>query len=340
MLAVMGQSADTLFGTVNAQLLRIFAAAEEAAAAGGGQPPSRGAKYALNIMLQGMNVPQIAMGLTLVSGRVGCRGWPGAAGAGRAAGRGGPGAGMAAPPRGLSLPAAESWDYFLLLLPSTGLSVCRLAHPNSTTLPPTTPPPQATLRNSVSLLLLRLLDDRGLVHFEEGTTLVKAVNVLMLKILEARCAALKLCSALPAAAGWAGQHRRGQGLVLAQGLRGVPVVCFCCRLASGNAACWHRRPHPPSLLPSPRPHLPIPTHTSTLPLVPACSNRTYAFGALLQLLRDPPVEVAPAQLSKFYDLVVKCLIKLTKSLQANTEVGRADVRSVGGRAGRRVCRAG
>ena len=46
-----------------------------------------------------------------------------------------------------------------------------------------------TLRASNCLLLLRLLDDRGLVHFEEGTTLVKAVNVLMLKILETRWAA-------------------------------------------------------------------------------------------------------------------------------------------------------
>ncbi len=50
------------------------------------------------------------------------------------------------------------------------------------------------------------------------------------------------------------------------------------------------------------------------------SNRTYAFAALLQLLRQPPESVAPEQLAKFYDLVVKCLIKLTKSLQANTEV--------------------
>lgn len=52
MLAVMGQSADHLFQTVNEQLLRIFVAAEAVAAAGGGKPPSRGAKYALNIMLQ------------------------------------------------------------------------------------------------------------------------------------------------------------------------------------------------------------------------------------------------------------------------------------------------
>ncbi|KAL4424717.1 hypothetical protein ABPG77_000060 [Micractinium sp. CCAP 211/92] len=157
MLAVMGQSADHLFQTVNEQLLRIFVAAEAVAAAGGGKPPSRGAKYALNIMLQSMNVPQIAAGL-----------------------------------------------------------------------------PAPTLRDTICLLLLRLLDDGGLLHFEEGNTLVKAVNVLMLKILET-------------------------------------------------------------------------------------SNRTYAFAALLQLLRQPPESVAPEQLPKFYDLVVKCLIKLTKSLQANTE---------------------
>lgn len=52
MLAVMGQSADALFVTVNQQLLRIFADAERQAAASEQAPPSRGAKYALNIMLQ------------------------------------------------------------------------------------------------------------------------------------------------------------------------------------------------------------------------------------------------------------------------------------------------
>lgn len=66
MLAVMGQSANSLFATVNEQLLRIFAAAEAVAAAGGGQPPSRGAKYALNIMLQVGALP----GLKLVAGCV------------------------------------------------------------------------------------------------------------------------------------------------------------------------------------------------------------------------------------------------------------------------------
>ena len=77
MLAVMAQSADRLFATVNAQLLRIFEAAEAAAAGGGeGPPPSRGAKYALNVMLQGMSVPQIATGLT----QVGVRAWLGEGG--------------------------------------------------------------------------------------------------------------------------------------------------------------------------------------------------------------------------------------------------------------------
>jgi hypothetical protein len=66
MLAVMGQSADQLFSTVNGQVLRIFAASEAAAAITGGQPSSRGGKYALNIMLQGMNVPQIAAGISSV----------------------------------------------------------------------------------------------------------------------------------------------------------------------------------------------------------------------------------------------------------------------------------
>jgi hypothetical protein len=66
MHAAMGQSADQLFATINDQLLRVFAAAEATAASGGGQPPCRGAKYALNVMLQGMNVPAIAEGITQV----------------------------------------------------------------------------------------------------------------------------------------------------------------------------------------------------------------------------------------------------------------------------------
>ena len=110
--------------------------------------------------------------------------------------------------------------------------------------------PQATLRDSISMLLMRLLDDRGLLQFEEGATLVKAVNVLMLKLLEA-------------------------------------------------------------------------------------GNRTYAFAALLQLLRDPPAEAAaggPDALPRFYDLVVKCLIKLTKSLQVSMEVSEARDKRQGGAA--------
>ena len=34
----------------------------------------------------------------------------------------------------------------------------------------------------MSLLLLLLLDERGLVNYEEGSTLMKAINVLMLKV--------------------------------------------------------------------------------------------------------------------------------------------------------------
>lgn len=155
--AVMGASAERLFTGVNRQLNAIFAAAEQEAALTGADPSSRGAKYALNVMLQGMSVQEIALGL-----------------------------------------------------------------------------PQATLRVAVCALLLRLLDDGALLRFDEGSTLVKAVNVLMLKILEA-------------------------------------------------------------------------------------GNRTYCFAALLHLLREPPREVTPETAPKFYDLVVKCLIKLTKGLQTTTE---------------------
>eukprot|EP00887_Chlorella_sp_A99_P000367 scaffold13.g367.t1 len=157
MRAVMGASAEQMFAVVCTQLRRVFSEAELQARQTGEQPSSRGCKYALNVMLQGMTVPEVAHGL-----------------------------------------------------------------------------PQGALRDSISLLLMRLLDDRGLLQFDEGTTLVKAVNVLMLKMLET-------------------------------------------------------------------------------------SNRTYAFAALLQLLREPPGEVTPEMLSKFHDLVVKCLIKLTKSLQQSME---------------------
>lgn len=67
MLDVMAQSRDVLFATTSQQLRRIFADAD-AAGTGDGQLPSRGAKYTLNLMLQGMSVPQIAEGITQVGG--------------------------------------------------------------------------------------------------------------------------------------------------------------------------------------------------------------------------------------------------------------------------------
>jgi hypothetical protein len=207
MLAVMGQSADRLFSTVNQQLLRVFAAAEASAAAGGGQPPSRGAKYALNVMLQGMNVPSIAAGLTQVR-------WPLMGHSFQAASkpwlRASP-ASWACRPLGNVRDVSRWWrlgGWGCLLVgilcvparrpaahvPTAGASSSPSPHLAlhsfpSPPLPWSLPPPfpfQATLRDSISLLLLRLLDDGGLLHYEEGATLVKAVNVLMLKILEAR----------------------------------------------------------------------------------------------------------------------------------------------------------
>jgi hypothetical protein len=195
MLAVMGQSADQLFSTVNGQVLRIFAASEAAAAVTGGQPSSRGGKYALNIMLQGMNVPQIAAGISSVGAAAGallltsC--WPAAL---------------------LLVPCCCRWCRTLLCLAHAAwLISCQQLHPpaaRTNALHPhcspqllaqysiTLPSPayttaashavQATLRESVSLLLLKLMEDKSLLRFEEGATLVKAVNVLMLKILEAR----------------------------------------------------------------------------------------------------------------------------------------------------------
>lgn len=156
MRALIGSSAERLFTAVTEQLRRVFAAAKESANAGQ-VPPARGCKYALNVLLQAMGVPEAAKAL-----------------------------------------------------------------------------PQAPLRDTVSLLLVKLLNDNSLLIFEEGPTLVKAVNVLMLKMLEA-------------------------------------------------------------------------------------SNRTYAFSALLHMLRDPPLEVSAENVSKFNDLVVKCLIKLTKSLQSSLD---------------------
>lgn len=169
MLAVMGQSADALFATVNQQLLRIFAEAERQAAAGGGPPPSRGAKYALNIMLQGMNVPSIAQGITQV----------------RTAAWGVTAVWCQAGCSQL-LPATLAW-----LACRQPPAMLRASHASAAAA--AFPAPQPTLRDSISLLLLRLLEEHGLLHFEEGATLVKAVNVLMLKILECRRAQLPGC---------------------------------------------------------------------------------------------------------------------------------------------------
>lgn len=151
---VMGSSAERLFTVVLAQLSTIFEEAAKEAAAGG-TPSSRGCKFALNVMLQGMSVDEVAGGL-----------------------------------------------------------------------------PQGTLRQAISLLLCRLVDERGLLIFEEGPTLVRAVNVLIAKMLES-------------------------------------------------------------------------------------ANRNYSFAALLQLLREPPSSLPYAAVPKFNDLVVKCLIKLTKGLQTS-----------------------
>ena len=69
--SVMGASAQQMFAMVNRQLLLIFQQAEEEARLLGTQPQSRGCKYALNVMLQGMAVPEIARGLP----QVGLAGW-------------------------------------------------------------------------------------------------------------------------------------------------------------------------------------------------------------------------------------------------------------------------
>lgn len=41
---------------------------------------------------------------------------------------------------------------------------------------------QGTLRETISLLLLLLLNERGIINYDEGSTLLKAINVLMLKV--------------------------------------------------------------------------------------------------------------------------------------------------------------
>ena len=65
MRALMGASAERLFAAVNQRLGDVFAAAA-AEAEEGRQPPSRAAKYALNVMLQGLAVPEVAAGLPQV----------------------------------------------------------------------------------------------------------------------------------------------------------------------------------------------------------------------------------------------------------------------------------
>lgn len=100
------------------------------------------------------------------------------------------------------------------------------------------------------------------------------------------------------------------------------------------------------------PHLSLELFSNHMQIMET-TNRTYAFAALLQLLRNPPEEVKPdqvclsdelvsnfnvgmlnikhfvcfweilfgyVQMPKFNDLVVKCLIKLTKSMQVGMEV--------------------
>ena len=71
--ALMGTSAERMFATVNSQLLRIFSEAEREGALMGRPPSSRGCKYALNVMLQGMAVPEIARGLPQVGPGAGAR---------------------------------------------------------------------------------------------------------------------------------------------------------------------------------------------------------------------------------------------------------------------------
>lgn len=65
MLRVMGQSTDLLFATANQQVRRVFSAADAAVGAAG-TPAFHQAKYALSVMLQGMNVPHNAAGLSQV----------------------------------------------------------------------------------------------------------------------------------------------------------------------------------------------------------------------------------------------------------------------------------
>lgn len=164
-LTIVAASTERMFKIAISLLRSIFDEAEKEAGLGQ-SPSSRGCKYALNLMLQGMGVPEIAGSL-----------------------------------------------------------------------------PQGTLRECITLLLGRLVDDRGLMVFEDGPTLVRAVNVLVAKILDS-------------------------------------------------------------------------------------ANKNYSFAGLLQLLRMPPAEVPASAVTKFNDLVVKCLIKLTKGLQASGSTRDIDLSSL------------
>lgn len=155
-LAVLGSSGDKFFLAVCAQLELIFADASQQVQMDGNPPSSRGCKFALNALLQGLGIKEISQNI-----------------------------------------------------------------------------PQATLRATISLLLCSLVDEHGLLCFDQGTTLVRAVNVLIAKMLDS-------------------------------------------------------------------------------------ADKNYSFAALLHLLRSPPRNLSPDLVPKFNDLVVKCLIKLTKGMDSQT----------------------
>lgn len=54
-------------------------------------------------------------------------------------------------------------------------------------------------------------------------------------------------------------------------------------------------------------------------------NRNHSFAVMLQLIVTPPPEIPGKEerLARWNDLVVKCLIKLTKALPSTIEVGHA-----------------
>ena len=153
--AIFGSTADRFFLVICAQLEAIFAEARRHLQLypSGPPPSSRGCKFALNALLQGLGVRDLAHSV-----------------------------------------------------------------------------PQPTLRETICLLLCSLVDETGLLSFEEGPTLVRAVNVLIARMLES-------------------------------------------------------------------------------------VDKNYAFSSLLLLLRSPPRNLDRQLVPKYNDLVVKCLIKLTKSLE-------------------------